>query len=535
MENSVKNTTNSKFFNYLFLAFTVFVLLNIIWVVIAQAKNNQIVAEGPNCRYGVASFRESDNPYIDQLNAGWAIDFKVNPSRVLPTGVEYVPVIRLKQDKHPETGQRLDSYSMWSPGSFATLGNLVDSNPGKIWFIGNEVDRHTWQDDMYPQVYAKAYHEIYHFIKDRDPSAIISISGLVEVTPGRLQYLDIVWDTYLELYNTPMPVDVWNMHIYILPEIKDNGFGSNAAVALGTDPSIAILESYKTNGQGHYDCARDDVYCFSEHDNIDIFIEQATAMRQWMKNHGQQDKPLILSEFSTLYPYDQENDSNPETCFLKDENGQCFTENRVNQFMNATFNYLESATDPNLGYPNDNYRLVQNWLWFAMNEYVDNERPEIADSSNKLIDIDASFNPTGFSPLGNNFKNYVDNQTQYINLHPISATNTAVYSTTSTTIGVEIINNGNKINATDYTVTFYSDENLTSEIGSTVVTENLNGCAIPTQTAQISWSGLVPGANRYWAVIDDNLNVTENDETDNVISGVILVNPEQVFLPTILR
>ena len=42
------------------------------------------------------------------------------------------------------------------------------------------------------------------------------------------------------------------------------------------------------------------VYCFAEHDNMAIFDQQVRAMRTWMKNHGQQNKPLIISEYSLL-------------------------------------------------------------------------------------------------------------------------------------------------------------------------------------------------------------------------------------------
>jgi hypothetical protein len=86
-----------------------------------------------------------------------------------------------------------------------------------------------------------------------------------------------------------------------------------------------------------------------------------------MKEHGQQNKPLILSEYSLLYPFEDYDDPiNPTQCYLQDEFGKCFTAARVSSFMTRTFQYLETATDPNLGYPLDNYRLVQQWLWFSM-------------------------------------------------------------------------------------------------------------------------------------------------------------------------
>ena len=56
-------------------------------------------------------------------------------------------------------------------------------------------------------------------------------------------------------------------------------------------------------------------------------------MRTWMKQHGQQNKPLILSEYSLLYPYDID----PEGCFLQDEYGNCFTPQRVSTFMKNSF------------------------------------------------------------------------------------------------------------------------------------------------------------------------------------------------------
>lgn len=486
------------------------------------------INEGPNCRYGVASFNTSDNPYINQVNAGWAVNFSANAMRTLPTDVEYVPIIRIRQTK--VNGNRINAYHFVSPSSFTNLGNLVDANPGKLWLVGNEVDRHSVQDDLMPDVYATAYHDIYEFIKGRDPSAQVAISGLVQVTPGRLQYLDIVWDTYLEKYGTPIPVDVWNFHVYILPEIRDDGTDSAAAVALGTDPSIAKLDSLITPSGPFYDCNRHDVYCLAEHDDMGIFAEQVVAMRQWMKDHGQQNKPLVLSEYSLLYSYDQEGDNDPSTCFVRDEKGQCFTPARVNQFMNNSFAYLENTKSASLGYPPDDNRLVQQWLWYAMNDAQ-------LFTPNKLVEYaPGTTNPTGLTAMGANFRNHVTNIAGTVNMVPINASNKVVFGTTSTPISVEILNNGNTLNKTDYTVTFYSDASLSTPIGNTVITENLYGCARPTQTAQVTWNGLTPGIHRFWAKVDNNNNIGESNEGDNVISGLVMVDPpHQIFLPTIQR
>ncbi len=114
--------------------------------------------------------------------------------------------------------------------------------------MGNEVERgpnpgslEGPQGDTHPEVYAQAYHDVYHFIKQRDRTAQVSPSALVEVTPARLQYLDIVWNTYRSMYGHDMPVDLWTMHLYVLSEAHANGQPNDvASIPLGVDPALAI-------------------------------------------------------------------------------------------------------------------------------------------------------------------------------------------------------------------------------------------------------------------------------------------------------
>ena len=490
----------------------------------AELRTLEGGAVQPSCRYGVASFRSLDNPFIEELNAGWGVDFFVNFNRPWPAGVEYVPIIRMKQAKDPVTQQRLPTYDILTaplnddPGG---LGQLLAANPGRLWLVGNEVDRVFWQDDIMPDIYAIAYHDIYHFIKDRDPTAQVAISGLVEVTPGRLQYLDIVWDSYLEMYGTPMPVDVWNMHVYILPEIKADGSNSSAAVALGTDPALAILES----GNNSALCASANVYCYAEHDDTVIFLEQIRAMRQWMKDHGLQNAPLILSEFSLLYPYDGQT-----PCFLMDEFGGCFTPSRVSDYMVNTFAILEGETDPNLGYVHDDYRLVQQWLWFAMNDLSEG-------TPNALVDIDpATKDPVQLSLIGETYRDGAMDTELEVNLIPALVSHTAVNNTTSAEISTEIRNNGGVPTDSSFTVSFYSDVALTNLIDEVVVPAGLGGCARVGQTVSVTWDGLVPDqVNTFWVKVDSNDDISEFDDEDNIASGFVIVDPDQVFLPLTVR
>ena len=50
--------------------------------------------------------------------------------------------------------------------------------------IGNEPDVR-WQDNVTPERYAEIYHDIYTFIKERDPGAQVVIGGVAQSTPLR--------------------------------------------------------------------------------------------------------------------------------------------------------------------------------------------------------------------------------------------------------------------------------------------------------------------------------------------------------------
>ena len=116
-------------------------------------------------------------------------------------------------------------------------------------------------------------------------------------------------------------------------------------------------------------------------------------MRTWMKNHGQQNKPLILSEYGQLYPCLNCVGQNTSNCFPRDEFGNCFTPGRSATFLTNSFNYLNSAADASLGYPLDNNRLVQQWLWFSLNYPA-------FENSNLVTNP-----PMALTVVGNAFKN----------------------------------------------------------------------------------------------------------------------------------
>jgi len=366
----------------------------------------------PSCRAGVTALGLNQAAWVDDLGAGWFVFFGGFTDSV-ENGAQIAPVISVRQDKDGAT--YLDSYTV-SPG-FDGLLPILQAYPGMLWMVGNEVDRGpnpggdpaVAQGDTFPDVYARAYHEVYHFIKEHDPTALVANSGLVQVTPGRLQYLDLMWQSYLDQFNETMPVDVWNMHIYILPEAELSGAPNGIAnVALGTDPALAK----RGPGANKSQCALDDIYCYAEHDSMAIFDEQVRAMRRWMFDHGQQNKPLILSEFSILYPC-LDPDAHGNCGYLRDEFGNDFDERRVKNWLAATTTYLESASDPVLGYPADNHRLVQQWAWFSINN--EGGPGDVSD----LVRKSTSGTLEDLTPIGQKLRDFAATIPSYVNLRPI--------------------------------------------------------------------------------------------------------------------
>lgn len=484
-----------------------------------------------NCRYGVATLSVPQVDWVDNLGAGWYLNF--GPSTAPATNsAEFSPVISVRQNKDAN-GNYLSTYSVTPPVTESGLGNLVDSRPNAMWLIGNEVDRGPdpgqttgGQGDTYPAVYARAYHEIYHFIKQRDPSAQVANSALVQVTPGRLQYLDLMWQAYKTRYGRTMPVDVWNMHLYILPEVNPSGDPNGIAnVALGTDPALGRRES---GGNGNL-CPQTNVYCIAEHDDINVFAEQVVAMRTWMKNHGQRNKPLVISEFSILYPYEDDGGS----CYLQDEFGNCFTSQRVTNFLNSSFNYLKNATDPNLGYPKDGNRLIQQSLWFSVNNQ--NSVGNVSD----LVRNDA------LTQVGAAYKNFVAAQPTNVNLFVDNVNNPTAFTggggTANVQLKVTIRNGGSVAPGSNFFITFYKDAALTQPIGTTSIAApgptnaGMTGCSRLTKTASITWNNLSPGVHKFWVKVDSTNAVIEISESDNIGSGTAFVNASQAFIPVTRR
>jgi hypothetical protein len=154
-----------------------------------------------------------------------------------------------------------------------------------------------------------------------------------------------------------MPVDVWNVHAFILREER-NSWG------VGIPPGMMV--------------DRGQLYEIADHADMVIFRRQIADFRRWMAERGLRDKPLIVTEYGILMP---------------DSYG--FSPDLVGQFMADTFDFFLTGRDAETGYPADDYRLVQAFCWYSASDTV-YPTPNLFDPHTRAI-----------TPLGKLFQAYL--------------------------------------------------------------------------------------------------------------------------------
>ena len=255
---------------------------------------------------GAAEARRAGLPYGSLLS--WNVSAEPQGS-----AAEFWQLVRLDEDGIRRT-------------TWADIEQTIAANPGSFWIIGNEPDV-KWQDNVTPERYAEHYHELYTFIKARDPEANLVIGGVSQSTPLRRAYLDRVLDTYETLYGEPLPVDVWNVHAFVLRE-EAGSWGVD--IPPGMEGEEGIL------------------YELEDHDNLDILQQNLFDFRAWMADRGYGDRPLVISEYGILMPEDYG-----------------FPLERVGAFLTGTFDIFRTMAN-GTGYAADDGRLVQWWFWYSL-------------------------------------------------------------------------------------------------------------------------------------------------------------------------
>ena len=245
-------------------------------------------------------------------------------------------MIRLVQTN---TGPRPYRYSLsanHAPTTEQQLLDVIAANPGAEWFIGNEPDRRLLQDDIEPHIYAIAYHDLYHLIKNQDPTAKIIAGSIVQATEIRLQYLDMVLEAYRTRYGVPMPVDVWALHNFILNEASCAHFPESECWGAGIPPGIDAEEGMRV--------------LVRENDSFDLFKQQILRCHcWWLLWLCRSISPNTACSCPTFAPPDD---------FLPERGTP----------MTGPSTISSRRPRPQLGDPNDGYRLIQRLSWYSVTD-----------------------------------------------------------------------------------------------------------------------------------------------------------------------
>jgi len=437
------------------LLFAPFAVLSVAFL--AGASSSELFPS-PNERFGFGVTTDIKDYDVAQLHAGWYVNWGATSEVPHPAGVEYVQIIRVHSD------------GTYSPEQ-DTLSLILQHNLGLTWIIGNEPDC-PYQDNVHPTVYAQTYHQLYQFLKEQDPTCRVAIGGVVQATPLRLQYLDMIWEAYQVLYGERMPVDVWNVHNFILRE-KQGDWGSSIP------PGISASEG--------------ELREIDDHDRMDLFEQQLRVFRGWMREKGERDKPLIISEYGILF---------------NQELG--FGYSRVRDFMLATFDYFLTATDPEIGYPADGNRLVQRWAWYSL----DDDSFEWGTTWSNLFDPATR----EIESLGEDFADYIvghDLIRPYWDLQPVTltlrSTSPLVYGEPTTlTLCSRVVNHGNSSTG-PFAVSFWDEESLLDEFAIPGVGPRYLGEVV----VETSWTDPITMPHTFRVLADSARQVDEWKEDNN--------------------
>jgi hypothetical protein len=473
-----------------------------------------------NCRLGVGGLQDDVVGYdMEQLNVGAYLDWRARSSR--PAGlagdIDYVQVVRVHQTKPgsgwygpPRVYSSPPGYHVWP--DLTTMANMAASQPGSLWLIGNEIERVDWpegsgwsgQDETLPELYATAFHEIQAVIKAADPTARIAIGSVIEATPLRLEYLDRVWDSYYDQYGYSMgeDIDVWNVHGFTLREVRDSW---GAEIPAGLDDTCGIL------------CYASDDGIMRAHRNIAYFQEFTIALRTWMADHGERDKPLINTECGILY-----ND---------------ITSQQVRDYMNELFDYALAATDDEIGFPADENRLLQGWFWYSLNDSYWNGN---------------LFNPSthALTTVGTNWRNYVSDPGNPLASQPqqnlrvinLRASPNPVFvppgETLTVTLQADIANSGNTSTTTGDNIVVKFWDGIPNTPGSNLIAsrvlDDIPGCG-RFVTVEVEWPDR--GAGEYPWFVEAVPIPGEVNTSDNVAEGTITAveGASVIYLPVIMK
>jgi uncharacterized repeat protein (TIGR01451 family) len=300
-------------------------------------------------------------------------------------------------------------------------------------------------------------------------------------------------------------IDVWNIHGFLLREVR-HSWGAEIPAGFDNEDSDPNNDYDPQDG---FLYGANTATIIAEHHNVLRFQEFTRALRQWMAAHGERDKPLINTEMGILY---------------KSLGGYSITTQQVNDYLTASFDFMLTATDSQIGYPADENRLIQGWIWYSLNDN---------DWNGNL------FNPStkALTAVGTHWKNYVSDPgrpqasqpMQNLLVTNLRASPNPVMVTpgqsATVTLRVDVANSGNTMTNTNnlIQVSFWDGDPgdpSSNQIGSTQILDDLPGCGRFT-TAEVDWQVSGQGDHVWYARVD--LIANETSTTDNTANSIVSV------------
>jgi hypothetical protein len=447
------------------------------------------------CRFGITSPLVSDGYDVASIGVGSYLDWGAVSNPSLPVGVEYIRVLRLRDDIYPQT--------------LANLPSWVQANPGSVWVVGNEPDTvYGNQDALIPEVYAARYFDLATIIRDLDPSAMIAFGSIVQPTPIRMRYLDRAWNQLSIEAGSPAAasalVDLWSIHSFILNE-QLGSWGTGIPPGFENDHADAVV-----------------ITNFADTHSIDIFQQRIIAFRSWLSSKGEREKPLWITEYGSLFPPIDPPDG-PDYVNVSDQD--------TASFMLATFDFMLSGADRQIGHPGDGNQLVQRWFWYSLNEYRYIFGGSIFDPDNEKI----------LTVVGNAFTDYQSNNLAQPDLYPLSLTTVPVsYVSDGTLVNYRLdltIENALFADASCAQVWIYDGD---PESGGTLIAGPIWSSAIQSYygTGKVSadWKAVQPLTQHTLYVLVNPVGVSDTNPDNNQASFLVYTDlPKLIFLPLLQR
>ncbi len=467
------------------------------------SQSSASVATDTPCRFGITSIMGSDGYDISSLGIGSYLDWGAVNNPNLPAGVEYIHVLRLRDDLYDQTR--------------ASLPTWVDSNLGSVWVVGNEPDtRYGNQDALLPEVYADRYYELAQIIRQHDQTAQIAFGPIVQPTPIRIRYLERAWNRLKvnagSASEASKLIDIWSIHSFILNE--DTTFGNTWGTGVPPGFEDEHNDAFIIDPQHFY-------YTYSS----SIFQQRIFDFRAWLASIGERNKPLWITEYGSLFPpvdpiggMDYVNVSDANTA----------------SYMLDTFNFLLDGSDSQIGMPADGNQLVQRWFWYSLNDHryrfggsiYNPDYPDYSEYGDSMV-----------TPVGDSFIAYQASHLVQPDLIPTGLTIAPKsYNQDRTLINYRLVITVDNNQFYDASCTQLRVYDGNPESGGRLIAKPLSASAIKANygsgTAVIHWMGVKPLVKHTLYVVVDPIGVTDIDPGNNEAHFEVYLEPLELnFLP----